>query len=627
MSINAQTDAGNGYDYTVQHVVPPNESAEPINSNNDVEREPKANEPATIYSMTPVSADESSSSLATLSDGADGPDSRCAAFNIESAVRGNVLVMEPEKKAHLEVRSAFESETMRQPAVPSKSERGAQTNSIPNVFGADGKEKDSDRLVRLAAPALLFHNHDREAFASVAVDGNKETWAVKSPDFKHWLTHQYWLETQGAPAANGMKEAIGVLESKAKFAGPTVPVFTRVAECNGNIYFDLASEDRKVIEITPDGWNVVADAPVNFRRSRGMRALPTPVTGGAIEELRPFLNVHDESDWMLLVAWLLAALRPHGPYPLAALHGEQGSAKTTTARVLRSLADPNLAPVRCESRDGRDLMISATNGWIFALDNLSKVTDSLSDALCRLSTGGGFATRTLHTDTDETILEAQRPVILTGIEELATRGDLLDRSLVINLPAIDSSKRKTEREFWNEFYAAQPRILGALLTVVAGTLRELPSVDLPQLPRMADFAVWVTAAEPALGWERGAFMKAFVENRHRANDVALEASFLATPILKLIEKGPWTGTAEKLLALLEQMVPDTVRRTPDWPRTPRGMSSALTRLSPNLRPLAVLISFNRDNSRQRSRIITIARQVPSAPSVSSDHSGAAINRN
>lgn len=484
---------------------------------------------------------------------------------------------------------------------------GQQPTTLPDFILADGKEKDSDRLIRLAGSAFVFHNHDREPFASVVVNGRVETWAIRSGDFKDWLTHQFWIDAEGAPSGNGMKDALGVLAAKAKFVGPTIRVNTRVAEYEGNIYLDLADEERRVVEITTEGWSVTTDAPVHFRRPKGMRSLPVPVPGGKVEDLRQFLNVPGETDWMLLVGWILAAVRPQGPYPLAALHGEHGSAKTTTARILRQFVDPNFAPVRSEPRDGRDLMISASNGWVIALDNLSKVSDSLSDGLCRLSTGGGFATRTLHTDTDETIIEAQRPVILTGIEELATRGDLLDRSLVITLPAINSGDRKTEREFWAEFAAAQPRILGALLTVVAGALRELPYVDQPHLPRLADFAVWVTAAEPTLGWERGAFLKAFVENRHQANSVALEASLLATPVLKLIEKGPWFGTAEQLLRHVEASVPDSVRRNPEWPRTARGMGGALRRLSPNLRPLGIQVTFDRESRRDRTRNITIAR--------------------
>jgi hypothetical protein len=403
------------------------------------------------------------------------------------------------------------------------------------------------------------------------------------------------------------------------------PVFTRIAEYDGAVYLDLANKERQIVEITPAGWDIITEAPVKFRRPKGMRPLPAPVRGGNLDELRPFLNVAGEEDWMMMIAWLLAAFQPHGPYPLAALHGEQGSAKTTTARVLRAVVDPNMAPVRSEPRDGRDLMISATNGWVIVLDNLSRVTESLSDALCRLSTGGGFATRALYTDAEETILNAQRPVVLTGIEDLATRGDLLDRSLVIYLPRIPASERKTERNFWASFEANLPRILGALLTVVAGALAELPHTDLDQLPRLADFAMWITAAEPNLGWEHGAFLKAFLVNRHQANAVALEASLLAVPILKLIEKAAWSGTAEHLLRRLNGMVGDETKRHHDWPQSARAVSGALKRLSPCLLPIGVRVEFERSNTRERTRIITIGRPVPSTQSGPSV--GAAVSTN
>lgn len=612
MTINSNKDAGLDNELMGQHVITLNDHAE-SKTYNTAGGKPRTN--ATLAPANP-------SSISDGSDGTDGTDGCEGAGEGESAPGlGKVVPMPSGGNPHIASTARMPNAKNHQ-ARPSKSGPALKTSASGFDLFADEKEKDSDRLIRLAGPAFLFHDANREAFASVAAEGRVETWSIRSSDFKHWLTHQYYLDAEGAPSGNAMKEAIAVLEAKAKFVGPTMPVFTRLADYEGDIYLDLANEDRTVVKITSDGWDLVNDAPVKFRRPKGMTPLPTPVMGGTIDELRPFLNVRDETDWMLIVAWLLAALKPTGPYPLAAFHGEHGSAKSTTARVLRNLVDPNSAPVRSEQKDGRDLMISATNGWMIVLDNLSKISDSLSDSLCRLSTGGGFATRTLHTDTDETILNAQRPIIVTGIEELATRGDLLDRSLVITLPAIGSSERKAERKFWAEFDAAQPRILGALLTILAGALRELPAVDLPHLPRMADFAVWVTAAEPALGWERGAFMKAFLESRHRANEVALEASLLATPIFKLIERGPWSGTAEQLLYLLEPMVPESVRRNAEWPRTPRGLAGALRRLNPNLRPLRIEITFDRDNGRGRTRVVTIARRVPSGSSVPSGDTGA-----
>src|SRR5207249_4635059 len=198
--------------------------------------------------------------------------------------------------------------------------------------------------------------------------------------------------------------------------------------------------------------------------------------------------------------------------------------KTMAAFLLKQVVDPSKAPLRSEPKDARDLMIAAVNSRVLAYDNLSHLPPWLSDALCRLSTGGGLSTRELFTDADETILEAKRPVILTGIEELATRPDLLDRCALIYLPAITDDKRRTESDLLGDFDAAHPRILGALLDAVVTGLRNLPGVKLPGLPRMADFARWVVACSPALGVSPDAFLLAYSENRAGANSLALESS-------------------------------------------------------------------------------------------------------
>jgi len=183
--------------------------------------------------------------------------------------------------------------------------------------------------------------------------------------------------------------------------------------------------------------------------------------------LRRFLNVND-NDWHLVVGWLVQAFRPKGPYPVLVVHGGQGSAKSTLCRVLMALVDPNTAISRKEPKEDRDLAITANNSWVIAYDNLSALPVWLSDGLCRLSTGGGFACRQLYTDEEETIFDAQRPIVLNGIEELAVRGDLLDRSIIIYLPRIEEEKTLPEDVFWSEFDKEQPKILGALLTVVVG---------------------------------------------------------------------------------------------------------------------------------------------------------------
>jgi Protein of unknown function (DUF2939) len=97
-----------------------------------------------------------------------------------------------------------------------------------------------------------------------------------------------------------------------------------------------------------------------------------------------------ENDFVLVVAWLLGALRAGGPYPVLAIAGEQGSAKTVLSKLLRAVIDPSVAPVRALPRDERELFIAASNGHVLAFDNLSGLPPWLSDTLCRLTSGGAF---------------------------------------------------------------------------------------------------------------------------------------------------------------------------------------------------------------------------------------------
>lgn len=343
-----------------------------------------------------------------------------------------------------------------------------------------------------------------------------------------------------------------------------------------------------------------------------MRPLQPPVAGGSIDELRDYLNVtgQDDPSFVLAVGWLLGALHPGGPYPILVLSGEQGSAKTTTARVLRTLVDPCVTLVRSEPRETRDLMIAARNGWVIAIDNMSSMPAWLSDALCRLSTGGGFATRQLYTNDEEFFIEAQRPVILNGIEEIATRGDLLDRSILLELPPVPEEKRRTEVEFWAEFSEAAPRILGALLDALVVAIRTAPTVRLDRLPRMADLAVWVTAGEVAFGWPAGTFQAAYDENLRAAHELALEASPIVRSLRDLVAAQPrWAGTAQDLLSELSAGV-EPQQRPHGWPRTPRGLGGMLRRLAPNLRDHGIDVAFSREPGKGRRRLITLTRQGP-----------------
>ena len=280
-------------------------------------------------------------------------------------------------------------------------------------------------------------------------------------------------------------------------------------------------------------------------------------------------------------------LRPDGPYTILCLLGEQGTAKTTLARMLRSLVDPNKLLLRAEPRDEGDLLIAATNGLVVGFDNLSHLSPWLSDALCRLASGGGLSKRQLYTDAEEVLLDAQRPVLLTGIEAVLTRGDAIDRALMIELAKIPDAERRTEEDIEADFAKLQPGVLGCLLDAASTALRNWPTTKPSQLPRMADFARWAEAGAPAFGWTPNYFLDTYTGNRDEADEIAVEALPVGAAVRTFMDgKEEWEGTPTELLTLLTDQAGDTAKDR-SWPKKAHNLSGQLKRLAPHLRRLGI----------------------------------------
>ena len=487
--------------------------------------------------------------------------------------------------------------------------------------------KQADILIALAHSAHLFHAPDGTAFADVDINGYRETWPIRSRGFKRWLARCFYEVTQGAPSSEALQSALNVIEAKSHFDAPERIVYIRVGGLDGRLYLDLGDATWRAVEIDATGWRVIENPPVRFRRAAGMQPLPVPMAGGSVETLRSFLNVQSDNDFVLVVAWTLACLRDRGPYPVIVLSGEQGSAKSTFSAILRSLLDPNTAPLRALPREDRDLFIAASNGHVLAFDNVSGLPGWISDTLCRLATGGGFAVRQLYTDQDEVLFDAARPVILNGIEEIVTRPDLADRAVFLTLQPIPEEHRRPEQELWAAFDAARPRVLGVLLDAVVVGLKRLPETHLDKLPRMADFALWATACETAL-WPAGTFWSAYCGNRDEAVEGVIDADPIATAVRAVMAtRTVWTGTASNLLGALAEVVGERVAKSKTWPDGPRALAGRLRRAATFLRKIGIEIGFEREG-RARTRTINITAiqtfptpekpgAEPSAPSASS----------
>ena len=458
----------------------------------------------------------------------------------------------------------------------------------------------------LPQPNELFRDSVGQVYARIERDGHLETWSVDSKVFRAWLVPSLDLRTKP-------DSAIERYRAQAEWDSPVHEVAIRVGEADGCIYIDLADRHWRAVRIAPDGWSVTDQVPVRFVRPQSMKPLPTPQKGGSVDDLRPLLNVGREQDWLLIVGWLIGTMQPEGPYPLLLLTGEQGSAKSTTARILRQLIDPSGADLRSLPKTEQDLLIAARGGHVLAFDNLSRISDGMSDALARLATGGSFATRQLYTDTEEVIISASRPVIITSIADVVTRPDLIDRSIALELQPISPDHRRTESAVRQEVTDVIPFVLGALLDGASNALRTINSMPSTGWPRLADFARWVAAAEGAISTRSsGSFRDAYEANRSEARIGSIANSLVAGPVVRLAKQG-WRGTTADLLEDIRKGADQ--RTLPLLPTSPEGLAADLKRLAPALRDLGVNEVRMYDKTRTKNRLRVLSFEDPGGRAV------------
>ena len=390
-------------------------------------------------------------------------------------------------------------------------------------------------------------------------------------------------------------------EGAAQIAGPFGEPFIRLGWDRGDICIDRGTDGFDMIRVSSAGCRVEPIGRLPFVRPPGFGALPEPVEGGNVHDFRRFLNCETEHDFTLTLAWLITSLRPSGPYPLLLLGGEQGSAKSTVARTLRALVDPNDIAIRAQPKDVDDVIVGAFNSHVLAYDNASRFDPWLSDLFCIVSTGGGIISRKLYSDTQEAGFNGMRPVVVSAITNVLTQPDLAQRAYSVRLKRIEEGRRQTERAYWREWGEAAPLLFGVLLDGLSAALRRYDEVEAEghRLPRMADAALWSIAAEPGLGLEPGAVLRALEDNANRTAAEAFESDPVALALHALLpdEGARWSGTMSGLLDALNLLTQESVRKSAGWPKTPQGLTAKLARVQPVLRSHGLVFSKSRGDVR------------------------------
>ena len=492
---------------------------------------------------------------------------------------------------------AFESLRMRIKADCPGVRMSALDDFVKGSSGSHDFESLSDMLVQLACERCeLWHDPEGRCYATFEREHqgrtHNEHWEISSTGFTEWIGMLAYTELGKAPSKETLTTVKNALNGEARFDGDEHNVFRRVGKDESGYWVDLCNDHWQAVCITTVGWRV-CDAPsVRFVRTKAMQALPSPQQGGSYEPLWPLLNVPPE-DHMLVLAWILECFRCDTPYPVLELSGEQGSAKSSTQSLLRSIIDPNQVMLRGRPKTVEDVYVSAKNNHLLSFENLSNITTDMSDALCTVSTGGGTAGRTLYTNDEETTLKAHNPVVLNGISAVVLRQDLLDRTISIGLPTI--AQRRTEKDMKEGIEIRLSSIFGGIVTLFSQSLERLPSVEIAteELPRMADFAKLGEAMSSALGYPPRHWLAMYSDHRKNAVRRTIDSSPVAVECLKFVEQGGiHRGTVKDLLEKLDGIRSTALEHKENWPRSPRGLAEILRRVAPSMRLLGVHLSVN-----------------------------------
>jgi hypothetical protein len=281
---------------------------------------------------------------------------------------------------------------------------------------------------------------------------------------------------------------------------------------------------------------------------------------------------------------------PDIAHTMLIVHGEQGAAKSLLQRLIKELVDPS-RPILLTIHASRDEFVQQlSHNYVAYYDNVKTVPSWLADEACKAVTGIGQTKRKLYTNDEDVVYEYKRCLGFSGINIYLTEPDALDRSILIELIRIPRDKRKLESQILSEFEELKPKVLGYIFDLLVKALKIMPSLQLNELPRMADFALWGEAISQAMGHDPLEFLNAYYENIGRQNIEAIESHSIAHAIAKYFEEGEdqsskvLKGSPLEILEVLKIFALEHKISTDSklWPKSPNALSRRLNQIRSNL---------------------------------------------
>lgn len=433
-----------------------------------------------------------------------------------------------------------------------------------------------------------FLNENNTPFVEFPVGEHSEVYPLDSTIFKNWAEMIFNRFTDKTIRSEGLKEALNIISAKAKFSDtPINTVHNRIAECGGDFWYDLSNKSWSAIRISTGGWNIEKPVP-KFYRYAHQKSQVTPVEGGNIEEIFQFINLTKYKT--LFLCWLVSCFVPNIPHPMPIIFGEKGAAKSTSCMLLKELIDPSVMETLSLNKDERSLIVSLQQHYYLPFDNVSAISNDMSDTLCRAITGGAIQQRKLYTNSDDCIFTFKRCLTINGINNVANKSDLLDRSILFELVRVKEENRVEAQTIYRGFKERCPFILGAIFTLLSSAMKIYPTVKLDKLSRMADFSRWGYAIGEALGNKGEEFLSEYNDNQLLQNQEAINADSVAYLVVDFMEhKNTWRGKISDLFRELKRIAEGLGINSTNksLPQAPNHLSRRIKSVRSNLEQVGI----------------------------------------
>jgi hypothetical protein len=571
---------------------------------------------------------------------------------------------------------------------------------LTEIYSQYEKDKKLDQLLKgedisKALTALdiadansqeVFLDEFGEAFAAMNVEDHIEIHPMEEDRFKNWISGLFYKEENDLLNEQDLTKIIRILKAKAEF-DPSIPrrrLDVRVRGFDSNtynnyndqgdkadddeddienfteIYYDLTNRHWQAVRLTPQGWTIENNPPILFRRYGAEKpqcypADPNTAPPDILEKFVALLNLKKEKEdeqKMLLKVDVVSQYWPNViPKPILMMLQVQGSAKTTMAELVKDAVDPSAAKTASLPKEAINLKQFLAHNYCAFFDNVSSINDEQADILCRAVTGAGDMKRKLYENNEDVIYRYRRIISLNGITNPTTRGDVLQRGLIIDPAKIEKKDRKLLRAIRRQYRKLKPQLLSFCFDVIVEVMKERQKwrgIDedlfgLGQLiaekvggpPRMADYAVLgeqiaaKIAEKEGKPYEPGSFLKAFEENVESLNTEALKESLVAEALIAFMTdlevtkkkigidgRAFWDGSPTQLLAELEEFIAihedvkiNTTKKP--WPQNPSQLGTAIQEISENLARIDIVIDRHRTKDNVQYNISKMA--VPPTP--------------